>query len=84
MTQTTEAQTVHTMTEQEATDEALLLLTRKLQRLHPTANADLMAQLPEGARTALRMAENRADRVRDQHGIKNLAYQVDEIEDDEI
>lgn len=53
-------------TDQEATDEAVLLLTRKLRRLHPAAYADLMRKLPKGAQLALSMAESRADRVRDE------------------
>jgi hypothetical protein len=63
MTQTgTEAQI---FTDAEATDEAVLLLTRKLGRLYPEAYADLVKRLPDGARTALALAEARADRVRD-------------------
>lgn len=53
------------MTDQEATDEAVLLLTRKLRRLHPEAYADLWAKLPEGARRALQRADIRADVRRD-------------------
>jgi len=56
--------TAETYTEQQATDEAVLLLTRKLRRLHPAACADLMAKLPDGARDALNQAEIRADRLR--------------------
>jgi hypothetical protein len=68
-------------TDSEATDEALLLLTRKLHRLHPAAYTDLMARLPEGAKTALRFAENRAERVRDQDGRNGTAHRY--LTDDE-
>lgn len=51
-------------TEQQAADEAVLLLVRKLRRLWPTACIDLMERLPEGARDALTLADNRADRLR--------------------
>lgn len=54
--------------ESELTDEAVLLLTRKLGRLHPDAHADLVRRLPDGARVALIMAENRADSRRDTRG----------------
>lgn len=52
-------------TDNEATDEAVLLLVRKLGRLHPEAYADIVRRLPGDARFALILAENRADRVRD-------------------
>lgn len=52
-------------TDSQATDEAVLLLTRKLRRLHREAFADLTARLPEGAREALSAAERRADVLRD-------------------
>ena len=80
---TTEAQTVHTMTEQEATDEALLLFTRKVRRLHSEAFAEVWAMLPDGAKEALGMAEARADLLRDRAGIKNLAYPPVEFEDED-
>lgn len=53
-------------TDQEATDEAVLLLVRKLRRLHPDAYIDLMDRLPEGARDALTLADQRADNLRNQ------------------
>lgn len=56
----------HQMDDTEATDEAVLLLTRKLRRLHPAAYADIMSKLPAGARDALNLADVRADRLRDQ------------------
>jgi len=52
-------------TDSQATDEAVLLLTRKLRRQFPSAYAGLIEQLPEGARFALVLAENRADVIRD-------------------
>jgi len=78
--QTTEDQ-AKAYTDSEATDEALLLLTRKLHRLHPAAHADLMDRLPEGAKTALRFAENRADRVRDFDQLNGTAHRY--LTDDE-
>lgn len=56
------------MTDQQATDEALLLTMRKLRRLHPEAFADVMGRLSEGARWALTMSENRADAHRSATG----------------
>ena len=51
-------------TDAEATDEAVLLALRKWRRLHPKAYADVMDRLSEGARDALTLADNRADRLR--------------------
>ena len=84
MTETGNATTAprRTMTEQEATDEAVLLLIRKTMRLQPEAYADVIKRLPEGARHALMLAENRADRVRDAVGdARLLDYPADEDED---
>lgn len=53
-------------TDHEATDEAVLLLIRKLGRKYPNVLASLMEQLPAGAETALALAEVRAERVRDE------------------
>lgn len=58
--------TTETYTDQQAADEAVLLLTRKLRRLHPAAFADVIGKLPEGARQALGFAEQRADVRRSQ------------------
>jgi hypothetical protein len=57
--------TTQVFTDSEATDEAVLLFTRKLMRMHPEAYADVIKRLPDGARQALALAETRADRVRD-------------------
>ena len=51
-------------TDEQATDEAIRLLTRKLHRLHPDVYADVLAKLPDGAREALNAADIRADRQR--------------------
>lgn len=61
--QTTEA---ITYTDHEATDEAVLLLVRKLRRLHPDTYKDLMNRIPEGARLALGSAERRAYLLREE------------------
>jgi hypothetical protein len=81
MTEATAA-TATTYTDAQATDEAVLLLTRKLRRLHPGAYADLMARLPDGARDALALADVRADQLRDadvRDGVTRIyAAQADE------
>jgi hypothetical protein len=51
-------------TDQQATDEAVLLLVRKLRRLHPDTYVAVMTKLPEGARNALHFADLRADTLR--------------------
>jgi len=51
-------------TDQQATDEAVLLLTRKLGRMFPAQYAALMLQMSEGAREALHFADLRADKLR--------------------
>jgi hypothetical protein len=56
---------MQTYTEAQATDETMLLLTRKLRRLHPEAFKDVWDRLPEGAQRAVYQAEARADVVRD-------------------
>jgi hypothetical protein len=56
--------TIKTYTDEQATDEAVLLLTRKLHRLYPDVHAALMAKLPESAREALHFAEMHADTLR--------------------
>lgn len=68
-----------TYTEAQATDETMLLLTRKLRRLHPEAFRDIWDRLPAGAQRAVYLAEARADRVRDAGG---LTWELDEALDD--
>lgn len=51
-------------TDEQATDEAVLLLVRKLRRLHRDAYVDLMGRLPAGARDALMLADQRAEKLR--------------------
>lgn len=53
-----------TYTDQEATDEALLLFMRRLRREHPDAYRAVESSLSEGARDALDHAEHRADALR--------------------
>jgi hypothetical protein len=73
----------HTMTDHEATDEALLLFTRKTRRLHPEVFASVWTKIPEGARRALEAAERRADRLRDAHGgARGLEYPADPWDDE--
>jgi hypothetical protein len=69
MTTTPAQNATGTLTVEQATDEAVLRLTRKLRRLYPAAYADLLGQLPQGAREALNQADNRADVVRGEHGV---------------
>ncbi len=71
------------MTDEQATDEAVLLFTRKLRRLHPDAFADVWARLPDGARRALERAERRADLLRDVGGVAVLQYPPDDLDDDD-
>ncbi len=66
------------MTNQQATDEALLLFVRKMRRTNSTAFAEVWAKLPEGAQSALLIAETRADVFREQvGGAGNLQYPAD-------
>lgn len=58
-----------TYTEAQATDEALLLLSRKLRRTSRMTFDKIWAQLPDGAKDAIALAEARADRVRDAGGL---------------
>lgn len=72
------------MTDQQATDEAVLLLTRKLMRLHPDAYADTLTRMPDGARRAIHAAELRADNLRNQAGgPTHLTYPADDYDDNE-
>jgi hypothetical protein len=64
MTKTASPATTETYTDQQATDEAVLLLTRKLRRLYSDTYRALMARLPEGAQEALNQADVRADHLR--------------------
>lgn len=67
-----------TMTETQATGEALLLFLRKMRRLHPDAFREVWAKLPADAQTALLIAETRADAHRVQAGgAANLRYPDD-------
>lgn len=71
--------TMTRMTETQATDEAVLLFTRKLRRLHPAAFQDIWHRLPDGAKCAIYAAERRADQLRDAAGgADRLEYPVDE------
>ena len=54
----------HLMTEAQATEEALLLITRKLRRMAPEAFTKAWGQLPDQAKAALNAAESRADLLR--------------------
>lgn len=56
-------------TEAQATDEALLLLVRKLRRTSRMTFDKIWAQLPDGAKDAIALSEARADRVRDAGGL---------------
>lgn len=58
-------------TKAEALDEAVLLFTRKMRRLHTEEFAQVMKMLPDGAREALMLADNRADAVRMRDGFEN-------------
>ncbi len=58
-------ETSETFTEAQATDEMVLLFTRKMRRMHPEAFADVWSKLPVGAQRAVCDAERRADMLRD-------------------
>jgi hypothetical protein len=68
----------YVMNAHEATDEAVLLLTRKLRRLHPAEFADVWSRLPDGARDAVGWAEARAELLRDAQGVTALEYPTDD------
>lgn len=55
-----------TLTDTQAADLALLLITRKLRRMAPTEFDRAWRQLPDGAKNAINAAEMRADVLRDQ------------------
>lgn len=91
MAEQTTTAPITTYTDNEATDEAVLMLTRRLRRLHRDAYAAVLRSLSEGAQTALGQAEIRADRVRDADvaaGIKLCSrpypdpYAYDETDED--
>lgn len=76
------------MTTEQATNEAVLLLTRKLRRMEPKAFRRVWALLPDGAKDALGLAEAAADRMRDQHpatpeGLTGLDWPAEQEYDDE-
>lgn len=83
----TTGQTTHTYTDSQATDEAVLLLVRKLRRLRPQAYGDITARMPGWTREALHSAEMRADTLRaydERDGIKReYVSKYDEIDEDE-
>lgn len=56
-------------TEAQATDEAVLLMIRKLRRLEPAAYARIMEKMPQGGRNTLIEAERRADVRRSTEGL---------------
>lgn len=58
--------TAEYFTESQATDEAFLLFTRKMRRLHPEAFADIWKRIPDGAKYAILASEHRADALRDE------------------
>lgn len=51
-------------TDAQATDEAVLLLVRKLRRTYQDVYAEIIAKLPQGAQDALMLADQRADKLR--------------------
>lgn len=75
---------MQTYTEAQATDEAVLLLVRKMRRMHPDAFADVWAKISEGAREAIGATERRADTERDANGISPDRWPIEPADDDEI
>lgn len=53
-------------TDAQATDEAVLMLTRRIGRLYPEAYAAVITSLTQGLRDALNLADIRADSQRHQ------------------
>lgn len=51
-------------TEAQALDEAVLMLMRRMGRLHPTAYHQVLTSLSDGVREALTLADIRADKLR--------------------
>jgi hypothetical protein len=51
-------------TEHEATDAAVLMFVRRLHRLYPEAHKAVLTSLSDDIQWALRMADNRADKLR--------------------
>lgn len=87
MTQGSAEMTAETYTDQQATDEAVLLLVRKLRRLHPAEYSNLMAKLPQGARDALMLADQRADKIRacdKRQGVTRQYRDIWALEEDEV
>jgi hypothetical protein len=75
-------ETAKTYSEAQATDEAVLLFTRKVRRLIDRETfAKIWKQLPDGAKEALYAAERRADVLRDTGDL--YTYQVTEGEGEE-
>lgn len=62
------------MTDSEATDEAVLLLVRKLRRTERDAFDRLMAKLPDDVIRALDAADLRASVYRTKVGIDNIVW----------
>lgn len=58
------APTTQPYTDAQATDEAVLMLVRKLRRLHTDAYVDVMGKLSPELRDVLTMADLRADALR--------------------
>ena len=73
------------MSEAQALNEAVLLITRKMARKAPAEYAAILAQFPQGARTVLDKAECAVDRIRDYlGGALNLEWPAElDDEDDE-
>jgi len=78
---------VHLFTDAQATDEAVLMLTRRLMRLHPDVYFAVITTLADGLRDALHLADNRADLLRHndrQAGITRRALTIAEIVDRQL
>ena len=69
-----------TMSEQQATEMALMLLIRKMRRLYTAEYVDVLRSLPDEAREALTVAEMRADTLRLRNEVE---WPASPLEDDE-
>lgn len=64
MTDTENTPSTQPYTDAQATDEAVLLLVRRLRRMFPHEHAFLIPSFPEGVQQALTFADQRADMLR--------------------
>lgn len=77
---TNETPTAGRMTDSQAADLTLMLITRKLRRMAPDAFAKAWSQLPVEAQRTVTLAENRADLLRDRQ--PGMAWPTTDLDDE--